>query len=416
MENIEAYCEKLFEYMRCILFEETYEDLDPSEAPNECKKLCQGLLMLSVWMKEYRDFSNALASGDLNTKAPDVENPIVWPIKALRSNLLHLTWQTQQVAKGNYSQKVNFLGDFSNAFNDMIAQLSQKQKQINKQIENAEKREKALTQSNELFMKITEYIEDMIVIYDLDNKKIVFENDSAKSFNNTHSREYIDLMDKILSYEASKDVNEIPPFEIEVTDKKTNTKSMSFSISMYPMEWKKHLSYAYIIKDLTMIKSKTQYMEHLAFTDTLTGLYNRRYYTITLKNWMEERDIFCVCLIDLDGLKSVNDSLGHIEGDNYLKSLAAIMKQSFRRSDMLFRLGGDEFVVLLDNVNEEQANTKMKFLYEKFLSTSSKYPKSLSYGICEVAKGKNTLSINDIIEKADHEMYEQKKAKRSNRK
>ncbi len=76
---------------------------------------------------ESYDFINSLSKGELE-KEPPLKNSLIAPYKQLHSNLRHLTWQTQQIATGDYGQKVSFLGDFSNAFNLLIQKLKDKKK------------------------------------------------------------------------------------------------------------------------------------------------------------------------------------------------------------------------------------------------------------------------------------------------
>lgn len=90
-------------------------------------------------------------------------------------------------------------------------------------------------------------------------------------------------------------------------------------------------------------------LQELAMTDSLTGLYNRRYLTEALKNMRETglrtgKSLF-VCLIDLDGFKAINDEHGHVAGDRVLCDVAMALKGALRQSDILGRHGGDEFIL-----------------------------------------------------------------------
>src|ERR1041384_7291055 len=91
-------------------------------------------------------------------------------------------------------------------------------------------------------------------------------------------------------------------------------------------------------------------LQELAMTDSLTGLYNRRYIKEALKNMMATarrtgRTLFAI-LIDLDGFKAVNDTAGHIQGDRVLCDAAQALKGALRQSDVLGRHGGDEFIII----------------------------------------------------------------------
>ena len=90
-------------------------------------------------------------------------------------------------------------------------------------------------------------------------------------------------------------------------------------------------------------------------TDPLTGLQNRRGMQAALENWRAENRIFSVIALDIDDFKHVNDTYGHDVGDQVIKSLAQIMRESSRNHDVLCRTGGDEFAILLPRVDFDVA-------------------------------------------------------------
>jgi signal transduction histidine kinase len=98
-----------------------------AEINDETRELYFNVKIIINKFKESNEFINALSKGDLNIEPPP-RNYIISQFKQLHSNLLHLTWQTQQIASGDYSQKVSFLGDFSVAFNQLINTLKDKKK------------------------------------------------------------------------------------------------------------------------------------------------------------------------------------------------------------------------------------------------------------------------------------------------
>src|SRR5439155_4655683 len=90
-------------------------------------------------------------------------------------------------------------------------------------------------------------------------------------------------------------------------------------------------------------------LQSLVITDPLTGLYNRRGFTTLanqlLKQARRSRQPFLLFTADLDDLKQINDGYGHLEGDQVINAAAAILKDTFRASDVIARIGGDEFAV-----------------------------------------------------------------------
>ncbi|PZD94763.1 sensor domain-containing diguanylate cyclase [Paenibacillus sambharensis] len=115
--------------------------------------------------------------------------------------------------------------------------------------------------------------------------------------------------------------------------------------------------------ELTVIQQElfaaNQKLEHLAVTDGLTGCYNRRYLMQQLEHEMianaRYRIPFAIFLFDIDLFKSINDTYGHLVGDEVIKSTAEAVKKSLRRTDILARYGGEEFTVYLPHTTMEQA-------------------------------------------------------------
>jgi len=152
----------------------------------------------------------------------------------------------------------------------------------------------------------------------------------------------------------------------------------------------------------------------------LTGLYNRRgFLAVTDQHLAEIRRNDkkpVIVYADLDGLKEINDSLGHHEGDRALVRAAEIFKETFRSSDTVARIGGDEFVVLAAIGLEENAESVTLRLQQKFTEGNAlrnrPYNLSVSVGIAHFDDEENH-SIEELMAEADRAMYEQKRTKRS---
>ena len=154
---------------------------------------------------------------------------------------------------------------------------------------------------------------------------------------------------------------------------------------------------------------------NLALTDELTGLYNRRGFMALaerqLKLGRRSGRGMLLFMMDVDHLKQINDSFGHLEGDSALKRTADILEETFRGSDVVARLGGDEFAVLaIEAAGHCEATIKAR-LFELLKSISAeqtRYAISLSLGVARFDPNSRT-SIADLMMKADQAMYEQKR-------
>lgn len=123
-----------------------------------------------------------------------------------------------------------------------------------------------------------------------------------------------------------------------------------------------------IIERLNEIKLSE--LSVLANTDPLTGLYNRRFADVYLEQLSTQQErTHCVAMLDIDDFKLVNDTWGHACGDEVLVAMAQIIRQSLRKTDVVFRWGGEEILVILDNVRLQDAHVILEKLRQKIGET-----------------------------------------------
>ena len=170
-----------------------------------------------------------------------------------------------------------------------------------------------------------------------------------------------------------------------------------------------------IYDDVTESKKREEEIRILTVTDPLTGLRNRRgFMTLAdqqIKVATRTNKKMSLLFIDIDGLKRINDTWGHEEGDRALVSAATILKQTFRESDILARIGGDEFAVLAVDAAETPEIVVKRLAGQIALHNTvpdRRYEISLSIGTA-VYDPQRPCSLDDLISRADTLMYQQKK-------
>ena len=122
--------ELLFDYLKNVFYGNKDAQLNFNDLDEDFVNVGKALVYFTHCYSECRTFAGAIAAGNLEAALPGEKNEMAASLKSLHAGLRHLTWQAQQVAKGDYSQRVDFMGAFSGAFNTMIEQLSERHHQL----------------------------------------------------------------------------------------------------------------------------------------------------------------------------------------------------------------------------------------------------------------------------------------------
>ncbi len=158
-------------------------------------------------------------------------------------------------------------------------------------------------------------------------------------------------------------------------------------------------------------------LQNLSLTDDLTGLHNRRGFLALAEQHLrmiQRKGAALLIYLDLDDLKLINDSYGHLEGNRALIVTANVLRACFRQSDILARMGGDEFCVLMTDAGQDSTLQVRKRLQERldFINALSswRFRLSLSVGIADVP-AVHQPSLDQLLRVADAQMYEEKRRK-----
>lgn len=167
-----------------------------------------------------------------------------------------------------------------------------------------------------------------------------------------------------------------------------------------------------IIFDVTLREKYRQEVEYLSFHDHLTGLYNRRFFEVEKSRLDIERNLpLTLVMLDVNGLKLVNDAFGHTAGDSLLEKVAEVLKRECRADEIIARIGGDEFAILLPSTNAIQAQLFTKRIRDAFANEkSSPVPVSVSCG--SATKNSPLEDVVEIFKLAEDQMYRDKISER----
>ena len=163
-------------------------------------------------------------------------------------------------------------------------------------------------------------------------------------------------------------------------------------------------------------------LEDLSIRDSLTGMLNRRGFDEMSKDMMhslDEKHLICTMVLDMDGLKHINDDYGHYEGDRAIKALANIITKCCDSGEVCARTGGDEFYIFATDYSQKKLDRfieRLNNFVESYNKSYSKaYDLAVSYGTYLTEADKNS-KFDDLLKVSDTRMYEQKMTKPNRRK
>jgi diguanylate cyclase (GGDEF)-like protein len=164
---------------------------------------------------------------------------------------------------------------------------------------------------------------------------------------------------------------------------------------------------------------REEMLRELSLHDELTGLHNRRGLMALaeqhVRSMARTQRGFAIVFIDMDGMKHINDTLGHAEGDRALVDVAALLRLTFRESDIAARIGGDEFAVLVRDDGErpkegpDAASARLRNAVQQHNATAGRpYQLSLSIGHCRCDPA-SPVPLEAVMEEADQMMFAAKR-------
>jgi diguanylate cyclase (GGDEF)-like protein/PAS domain S-box-containing protein len=168
--------------------------------------------------------------------------------------------------------------------------------------------------------------------------------------------------------------------------------------------------YIFGSRDISARKKIEEELQYLSMHDSMTGLYNRFYFEEQMKTMNTGRfDPVGIVVVDIDGLKLVNDNFGHDMGDKLIVAVSKFLQNQFRTSDTVARIGGDEFAVIMPNCSQEAWEEIVKRVVtvtDPPNLTEEGIPIMISAGYALKTDGKK--SLDELFQEADSRMYRQK--------
>ncbi len=294
--------------------------------------------------------------------------------------------------------------------------------------------EQALALSEERFRSIIENTSDLILTFSMTGE-ILFANQALLNALGFRADQLTNLHFKTLCHpnclsHCSQKFQEMVTGSITQSKVETIFRAsdgheilVEGTVNIQTDEWGKGQTVRGIFRDITMRRELEDRLRQTSITDELTGLLNRRGFMEMAEKALDqaERDLqeMPLFFVDLDGMKAINDSMGHSTGDQALVDMANILRAVFRQEDLIARLGGDEFVALLtpNPTMPDIPKIGTRLDEQAFrICHGGKRPYRLSMSIgTEIFTPGSSTSLEKLLSKADSAMYTVKEQRKSRR-
>ncbi|MDL2220138.1 diguanylate cyclase [Eubacteriales bacterium OttesenSCG-928-N14] len=264
--------------------------------------------------------------------------------------------------------------------------------------------------------RVVDSMDDAVIVFDF-TWTYLYANDAA-----------LEVVPALKDISSTSHIGSIPgwPFDTTGLDEWTEEDEFSFTLEREDMQisylgrisavtdmdrTEKVIGYVVTISNITKLAERLEQMERLASLDSLTNIYNRRYFFDALTYARQVMDPaqtpMSVIMFDLDDFKLVNDTHGHVFGDEVLRQLSHVVQTQLRASDVLARYGGEEFVIALIGADLHQAVAMAERLRSSIEQATIDYngvsvQLTASFGVIQMTPQQ---TLQDAIEGADKAMY-----------
>ncbi|WP_124065438.1 histidine kinase N-terminal 7TM domain-containing protein [Clostridium sp. E02] len=228
---------------------------------------------------------------------------------------------------------------------------------------------------------------------------VIDSNEILVGFNNV-SKEFFPSLSKMKIGQSFGLVEELKGHNLDATNSIHDINGRKFNFKTFTM--KTHRARIYVANDITESENAKKQLEILATVDSLTGLYNRRYFMEQVKQ-IGFDGVFVI--LDLDHFKRINDTFGHFKGDQVLSNFGKLLRQTFP-DHITCRYGGEEFAVFLAHTGLGEAYRRTDSLRDKNNNETQACKVTFSAGIAEYNIGSGTVS--EALIRADQKLYEAK--------
>lgn len=392
----EESCREMARYLDGILRDAGRARLDVGRLSEPCRELGEALRNFQGFAEELSAYATQLSKGNLAVEFPKNGGCLYSGLENLHANLKHLAWQAGQVAKGDYSQHVSYLGAFSDAFNTMTAQLKVREAQLKAEIQLAQDRAEIIESYTEMLVDLLSQRDEWLLVVDMKTQEILHCNKRPGDGScGDGCRHRLPIQSKLLGWDGSE---RYKVWEAE------ESSGACYRVVSFPVEWKGRNSVVHIVMDVTKEKMNARHLNNKDYHDIDTGVRNRRFLDEFMGRVLQEHLDFTLCYLDLEGVEEINSTHGRKAGDAYIQNFVDAVRKHFRSSDTFVRVRDDKFCLVLSGKVKHLVERKMGEIAVAFQRDEDRLFKhrcNFHFGIIEVDGESNTMTLDELLDRAE---------------
>lgn len=411
----EESCRQLGQYLEDILRDAGSAHLDMTRLSQPFQALGEALGSFRSLAEELVAYSTQLSKGDLSQAFPESGSCLYNGLKNLHTNLKHLTWQATQVAKGDYSQHVSHLGEFSEVFNAMTRQLQKRETQLKQEVQRARRRMEIIESYTEMLIELLDQRDEWLLVVDQETREIVRCN--KRTQRGGEDSEYCDACQHRLSIQPK--LLEWNGSERYQVWEQTESRGRCYRIISFPIEWRERPSCVHIVMDVSTEKMNARHLSDEIYQDADTGIRNRLFLEEFMEHILQDRLDITLCYLDLEGVSEINTVYGRKVGDAYIQNFVEIVRKHFRSSDTFVRIQDDKFCLILTGNVKHLIERKMNEILTLFQRDDDRvfcHRCNFKYSIVEVEGASNVLTLDTLLENAEAVIQRKKRRQQRERK
>ena len=355
-------------------------------------------------------------------------NVLAATFKTLQANLRHLIWQVKEIANGDFSHRVDFMGEFSDAFNSMVQRLDKSLTELKEREISLLTTTANLKSSEERWNLAVQCSRDGIWDINIDERTAWYSDSFMQMMHYTpehlpaelHWEKNIHPDDSVQAGMLShilRGIGDLLPFSEDCRLMTGQGDYRWVQIRGMPVHEGNVRRLIAVVSDISVQKAVEETLVFQAMYDNLTGLPNRHLFNDRMKQAVAKAERgdnpFIFVTLDLDFFKGVNDTYGHAAGDQVLVELAKRFSLGLRSTDTVARLGGDEFVGIFPceaGMEQTTAETVMNRFYDNLkppvILKDIEYQLRSSVGIAFFPQ--HAQDVPTLLEHADMALYKAK--------